>query len=511
MVANIPMWDNGPTLLHNAAIGDILSIPKEPLTTRLHFQNLDGMSISLGGSWDIVCDHWKRMEIDIALAAEHQLDTTQNRVKSKLHDGARKTFGLSNYTLQVGSTPISSPTAFKLGGTLAMAIGNVRGHILEMGSDALGRWVYEKFRRSHNSHLTVICTYQVVEVNPKNSGPTTYTTQLYASYTSQGRNDPHKLQRHHANDLICFVCQCQDKDEAVIVAGDLNETLGLHPHGLTRLCHECSLIDANLSKHMETNFTTYQGGSSVLDYVLVDPSLMDTIRHCGYEPFKINILSDHRGVYVDFSTHHLFGETIRPLASVMVRDISSKKAHQIAPYFKTKCQHLDSHNWFSQIKTLQRSFANNIPNDDLAERLYQRLIAACNYSGERLQQFPPAPYSPEIARLRNIKRYLQLTIAQFTSRFDHSEEIETIRSTLDGIGFTLPQTLRECQQLLHLHSKELRATIKADEHTPNMQWQHQDKLIAEHKAKGNSKAAKRIRGMQRAEDVKRVFQKCNAA
>ena len=74
-----------------------------------------------------------------------------------------------------------------------MAIGNVRGRIREMGSDDLGHWVYVKLRRSNNSAISIICTYQVVEVNPKNAGPTTYATQLYASYTSQGRNDPHKL------------------------------------------------------------------------------------------------------------------------------------------------------------------------------------------------------------------------------------------------------------------------------------------------------------------------------
>ena len=193
MVASITMWDNDATLLPNAAIGDILSVPKDLLTTRLHFQNLDGVSVSQGGSWDIVCDHWKRMEVDIALVAEHQLDTTKRWVQSKLHEGARKTYGLNNYTLQVGSTPISSPTAYKPGGTMAMAIGRVKGRILEMGSDELGRWVYIKFQRLNESPLSIICTYQVVDGNPKNAGPTTYVTQLYASYSSQGRSDPHKL------------------------------------------------------------------------------------------------------------------------------------------------------------------------------------------------------------------------------------------------------------------------------------------------------------------------------
>ena len=122
---------------------------------------------------------------------------------------------------------------------------------------------------------------------------------------------------------------------------------------------------------MQTNFTTYQDGSSVLDYVLMDPTLLDNVTHCGYEPFKINILSDHRGVFVDFSTNHLFGDTIRPLAPIQSRDLSTKKTHQIAPYFKNKLKHLEDHNWFSQIETLHKAFVDNTPNDALAEQLYQ--------------------------------------------------------------------------------------------------------------------------------------------
>ena len=113
----------------NVAIGDALSIPKDPCTTRLHFQNIDGASVALGGSWPNICDHWKRLEIDIALACEHKLDTTQGRVTSKLYKGARQVFGLQNYALKAASSPIPSTTSFKPGGTIAVVLGNVKGRI----------------------------------------------------------------------------------------------------------------------------------------------------------------------------------------------------------------------------------------------------------------------------------------------------------------------------------------------------------------------------------------------
>ena len=306
-------------------------------------------------------------------------------------------FGLRNYALKVASTPITAGTYFKPGGTLAACIGNVKGRLIEMGSDNSGRWVFIKLRRAQAAPITVICTYQVVDTNPLTSGPTTYATQLLSLYLSQGRANPHKLRHHHTEDLITFVKECQAAGESILVAGDFNEALGLQSQGMTRLCTECSLIDATMNKHMATNFTTYQSGTSVLDYILMDEALLETVTHCGYEPFKINILSDHRGVYVDFSTHHLFGDSIQPLAPPQHRDISSRKSDQIAPYFRHKSKHLEDHKWFQQIEHLQRSYNGGVRDDDLAEKLYQRLIASCRFAGDRLSHYPLAPYSPEIA------------------------------------------------------------------------------------------------------------------
>ena len=106
---------------------------------------------------------------------------------------------------------------------------------------------------------------------------------------------------------------CQERGEWLIVAGNLNKVLGETTQSLTRIHSECRLNDAALEKHGETDFTTYQRGKSVIDYMLVDNNIYRCIKSVGYEPFNFHILSDHRGIFMDLSTAQCFGSAITPL------------------------------------------------------------------------------------------------------------------------------------------------------------------------------------------------------
>ena len=88
------MWDNdSPTLRANHAIGDDMAMPKSPSTTRIHFQNLNGVSLHKGGTWEQCCEQWQEMEIDIALACEHKIDTNHGTNMATLHKQATEILG----------------------------------------------------------------------------------------------------------------------------------------------------------------------------------------------------------------------------------------------------------------------------------------------------------------------------------------------------------------------------------------------------------------------------------
>jgi hypothetical protein len=207
------------TRLPNQAVGDTLCLPKDPLLTIIHFQNINGASINQTGTWDLIMEHYKEMEIDIALGCEHKLDTNIPYVTRRLYEGATRTLGQNSCTIIAATTPTEIITrglsAHKPGGSMATVIGKSRGRLLQTGKDKLGRWVYLKFQRTDQLPLTIISTYQVVDCNAMLAGDTTYANQLLAAYQDLGYHDPHKLRFHHSKDLVKFVKECQNKGESV--------------------------------------------------------------------------------------------------------------------------------------------------------------------------------------------------------------------------------------------------------------------------------------------------------
>lgn len=96
-----PIW--GQPQMGNQAIGDTLRLPKDPTITRIHFQNVNGVSLGKDGTWEGVCEKWKNMEVDIGLICEHKLDTTSYNAKHS-HQTQRRSIA----TIRNGSFPNES-------------------------------------------------------------------------------------------------------------------------------------------------------------------------------------------------------------------------------------------------------------------------------------------------------------------------------------------------------------------------------------------------------------------
>ena len=159
---------------------------------------------------------------------------------------------------------------------------------------------------------------------------------------------------------------------------------------MSHLVSECQLVDAIADRHGSLQFTTYQRGQHVLDYILVTQDLLGSIRSCGYEQFHANIFSNHCGVYINFLSSHLFGCKIQPLVPPAIHDISSNKPHQIALYWQEKQKYPSKKNWYDQANDIQTSIDTNEPCNDLAESLYKTLCRGSVAAGSKLRQHPPA-------------------------------------------------------------------------------------------------------------------------
>lgn len=491
----------------NECIGHPLTLPKQPTHTRIHFQNINGINVTnTNNTWTAICEHWRDMEVDIALANEHKLDTTKPYVTTRLHEGAQRILGYNNFHLVATSTPVSAYKFHKPGGVLAAVIGNTKGKLIDSGQDDYGRWIHLTFQTPMQP-VTIVCTYQVIDRQVHQAGDTTYDMQLFSLYTKHNRQEPHRLRKHHSQDLVAFVQSKLNEGHRLVVAGDFNETLGENPDGMSKLCSHCGLVDPIIDTHQVADFKTYLYGSKVLDYFLVSPELLPAIHNCGYEPFKVHINSDHRGVYIDIDTASFLGANIPPLAPMPNRDIQSKKAHQIAPYFNNKHQHLIDHGWFQKIELLQDRMLDDSPDHDLAEDLYRRLHGSCVYAGRRLRKFPKAPYSPTIARLRNIMNLMRMAVSNFTSPVSLQENIDHLQEKLGSLRYEVPATLDECKQQLQAVQKEFKTLLLQELTTRKLRCQLQDTLLQQYQQEGNSKMAKKLRQIKRAEEVSHVYRK----
>ena len=504
-------WEILPKQL-NDHVGDALLVPKERSTTRIHFQNVNGIDVRKGGGWEQLCEHWKRMEVEIGMITEHKLDTTKELVQKKLVADATRVLGKRHlFEVNANSTPVEAAKWHKPGGVLSLISGKMKGSIIEQFQDPYGRWVSTTMQRRNRTPLTLITTYQVVKQNPKLAGTTTYAKQLYSLYYAEGREHPEKLRRHHMDDLVKYIAKLKASHHSILLAGDFNEDLAdASGNGMSQLCgHQCELVDPIMTKFGITEFNTWKRGSSVIDYILVSRDLLPAIHRCGYEAYNSNIISDHRGLYLDVHTTVFFGDT-PPQPKYSHRDFVSTKSYQIPLYFTPRYAHLTDHKWFNQLKTLRQAMDANTENHELAQKLYNRLVESAQFAANQLPRYRPAPYSPALIRLRNIKDLLATLLSHMTTAIDLSAEVADLQKKVGTLETPIPTNPDDCRKT----SREATATfvkaLREELQSRPLRKSHIDKCIQEAEEQGDHKKARTLRRMQQAETVNKVFVKLRA-
>jgi len=151
-------------------------------------------------------------------------------------------------------------------------------------------------------------------------------------------------------------------------------------------------------------------------------------------------------------------------------------------------------------------------NDALAEKLDRRRIAGCQYAAGKLQRYPTPPYSPEIARLRNIESLLKLAMFQIRNPSDnYSEAMDKLQLKLGSIDITIPPTIQEIRQLRSANMQVLKAMEIQEHKTGSARSRYQDSLIEMYEKAGKTLSATAVRRIKRAEATARVWVDVSAA
>ncbi|KAI2493592.1 hypothetical protein MHU86_20950 [Fragilaria crotonensis] len=353
----------------NVPWGDDLG-PKDSSIIRLYSINVNGISIDRrGGTFDDICRSIKEVQADIFCGQEHNLDTTQFRIRSALFESAKQHW--KRHRISLGTTPITVENSYKPGGTMILTVDSLMGRIVRQDRDPWGRWVVQEFTGKGTRKIAVFSAYQPVD---KAISPGTITVAAqHASLLRLTQDQVLNPRTAFRRDLLKALQTYASVGTMLLVVGDFNEVFGADPDGMSKIAGQLGLIDVFARRNSSTPPVTYARGTKRLDYALASPAVSDAVISAGYEAFNAHIVSDHRGFYLDFDSNVLFGSDTQKLVSAEKRDLSSNNTQQVTEYIREKYRILfHHHNAF--VRSVQLTQPGN--RHAFAERLDQDVLTA---------------------------------------------------------------------------------------------------------------------------------------
>ena len=299
--------------------------------TRIYIQNLNGINWDKsGGKWPYVCEMLTTIQADIACFTEVNTDVNNYTVRKKMETICQQHF--QQNALIMSTSKYKSSTLYKPGGTAVLAMNSITARIKSHTRDRMGRWSSLCFNTSPNQKLRIIAAYQVCQNSQP--GPNTAVAHQIAQIIEDSATTPVRSRQtpreSFIHDLQAFITQAQVAGEDVVLAGDFNEEMGKATSGMDRLATTCGLVDLfSIRTGSQRHPATYQRGTKRLDYILISPRLLPAVVAAGYDPFGYRVPSDHRGMYLDFSTETLFTQEHPQMAPITQRDFMTKSPETV--------------------------------------------------------------------------------------------------------------------------------------------------------------------------------------
>jgi hypothetical protein len=312
----------------------------DPITTnangqfRLYFQNPHGLprdmvslnqDLSTMQAFDVSCFCLAETNLNWHCPHVKMEFLSQQRLVWKGHGGAKSA---------LSSIDLDSTSDFQTGGTITSVVGPWCTRVLMAESDPSGmsRWSCLTFIGRQNRRISIITGYQCV-CSPGDCSA--WTQEKVFLRAKQNKQSSHP-QRQFIENLISFIKDKQHQGHDIIVALDANEVLGEESNGLSKLIHDCGLYDlmellgADTSAQLTDTFRC--GTNRRIDYILGTERPLQSVRHCGVLAFNDGIVSDHRGLFIDFDPTILFGGAVADPVSMLSRGFSSKNAKKVTAY-----------------------------------------------------------------------------------------------------------------------------------------------------------------------------------
>jgi hypothetical protein len=250
-------------------------------------------------------DDQQRLAIKYFGITEHKLDTHQYKVRRSFIDSACQAF--NQYKLEIRSSKLQIVSTYKPGGTVIIAQGDATGRVISQDSNKYGRWSYLHLQGHDDKVITYITAYQVCK-NPTNTQGITAFHQQATAFSREKRKNTNPRHKFRHN-LIKFIKGLQTRGHQIIRVAYFNEHILDNNTSLQQISQQCQLLD--IWKHKFPNHdepSTYIRGSKRIVYTLISRALSPAVGSVGYKP-------DYRGIFINFHTEKLFGNTTNKLKS----------------------------------------------------------------------------------------------------------------------------------------------------------------------------------------------------
>ena len=203
-------------------------------------------------------------------------------------------------------------------------------------------------------------------------------------------------------------------------------------------------------------FRTCNKGDNIIDYAYCSTSIFRHITGSAYEPFYLNIVSDHRGIIIDLNRQTLFGRQ-DTMATIATRGLNSTNEIQTESFLTYLSTLWKQSNITHRIETAtsnitdKRNLRNTLNNID--KDITKALLKAEQHNKRRDRP----PWSPELKEASLQVKLLKLYFRQIISKENLTASINTTKSrTKNADAITEPKTKQECQRRLRKAQKQLR-------------------------------------------------------
>jgi len=247
------------------------------------------------------------------------------------------------------------------------------------------------------------------------------------------------------------------RDHEILIMGDFNEEFDSSTAtALQELADTCDLHDLMALRLGYTNFSTCTrspAGERRIDYALATSAVVQACTAAGYHTEGYLIQSDHRGLFMDFDTNHLFGNPTYKLDNPALRQLVSKHPMNCAVYVYERYKYMDQHRMFSRLEELiaedDDEGSSEFPRAEQWDRDWVRSAVHAESECSRIRS---TPCTQKLAKKRRYRTCLNKCLRYLRKGWD----LETIAGDYIVDDFQLPTTEEEAKTLLRSTSAEIR-------------------------------------------------------